>query len=90
MGFDISFSHVCILLRYFPLRKPVPSSFHPKWQLSKVLDLLLSVNFMGNIALQLLILKTLFLIALGSGERVRDIHAMSRHEDLLRFEDHPL
>lgn len=58
--------------------------------LLKVLDLLLSGGFIGNMVLQCLCMKTLFFIALGSGISVSQFHAMSKHRSLLEFEDHHL
>lgn len=49
---------------FFFLSEDVASLFQPKWELPKVLDLLLSVS---NMALQHL-MKTSFLIALRSGK----------------------
>lgn len=47
MGFDIDvyFAFWSRLLRTFSRRKPLASSYQPRWELSKVLDLFLTCWF---------------------------------------------
>ena len=57
-----------------PLRRIVP-----QWSLTKVLELLSSTRFQSEISLKDLCLKTLFLLALASGNRCSELSSLDRH-----------
>ena len=67
--------------------RPVVRRSSPPWDLSIVLDWLASPPFQNltSLSLQLLSWKTAFLVAVTSGRRVGDIHAMSANPELTVF-----
>lgn len=71
---------------YSYAREGVALLIKDEWELSKVLDLLVSESFIGN-KVQKHLVKILFLIALGLGRRLMEIHSVFKYESLLMLED---
>ena len=67
------------IIKSMELEKPVVSKVVPHWDLSLVLDCLKESPFelMSSCSLKCLTQKTVFLIALASGRRRSEIHALS-------------
>ena len=67
--------------------RPALRRISPPWDLSVVLDWLSGRSFLelSSLSLQLLTWKAVFLVAVTSGRRVGDIHAMSADPELTVF-----
>ena len=74
------------LKAFFNLRPCKPPS-RLSWSLDKVLDLALSPRFQSNPSLEDLLMLTAFLLALATGGRLSELHALLRAEDFLSFEE---
>ena len=94
LDFDISASHVLHnLFSRFRHDNPRQRSILPKWDLELVLRSLLKEPFIDSsgssdlgIPLPWFTRKTVFLIALASGARASEVHALSRKPDLFVME----
>ena len=75
------------LIKSMELEKPVVSKVVPHWDLSLVLDCLKESSFepMSSCSLKCLTKKTIFLIALASGRRRSEIHALSASSGSVNF-----
>ena len=80
-GLDLGLdSYISALLRSFRLEDTKRRNPSPPWDLSLVLAVLRSKPFepIGSISMKNLTLKTVFLLALASGKRRSELHALSR------------
>lgn len=75
------------VIRSMELEKPVITRVVPQWDLSLVLDSLKKSPFepMSSCSLKCLTQKTVFLIALASGRRRSEIHALSATSGSVKF-----
>jgi len=75
------------LLRGFYIEKPRSKSLFPQWNLALVLDSLLGVPYepLHRADLKFLTYKCVFLLALATGRRRGDIHALSMNPSCLRW-----
>ena len=75
------------IIRSMELEKPVISRVVPHWDLSLVLDSLKKSPFepMSSCSLKCLTQKTVFLIALASGRRRSELHALSATPGSVKF-----
>ena len=97
LDFDPSSSQVLHnLFARFKRDNPREKSILPKWDLELVLRSLLKEPFTNpegtsdrDIPLPWLTRKTVFLVALASGARASEVHALSRHPDLMVMEELP-
>ena len=78
---------ISALLANFDNERPKCLSLVPKWSLDVVLDFLQSPDLADptNLSIQDLTRKTVFLVAMASAYRVSEIHALSRDETTLRW-----
>ena len=76
------------LIKNFFQERPPSKSLLPSWSLPLVLSKLVESPFepLEKCSLKLLSFKTAFLVALASGHRVGDLHALSIEEGNLRWE----
>lgn len=83
------------LFARFRLENPRQIQILPKWDLELVLRSLLRKPFVDDsgsdraISLQWFTRKTVFLVSLASGARASEVHALSRHPDLISLEEDP-
>lgn len=79
--------HISLLLRNFSLDRPRQKVLFPQWNLGLVLSYLSSTAFepVDQIDFSLLTYKCCFLLALASGRRRSEIHALSISDSCLRF-----
>ena len=79
--------HISLLLRNFSLERPKQTRLVPQWDLGLVLSALNSAPFepAEEVDLRFLAYKCCFLLALASGRRRSEIHALSVSESCLRF-----
>ena len=87
-GRDLSSSpYITNLIKNFAVERPVFKRLVPQWNLALVLNSLIKEPYepLGQISLQNLTFKTVFLLALASGRRRSEIHAFSIEESCLRF-----
>ena len=85
---DFSSDHVLSdIIKSMELEKPVVSKVVPHWDLSLGLDCLKESPFepMSSCSLKCLIQKKVFLIALASGRRRSEIHALSASSGSVNF-----
>ena len=77
------------LFRSFFLKRPPSQSLVPSWSLPAVLRALAEALFepLHNVSLFFLTVKTVFLIAIASGQRCSSIHALSVHLGHLWWEN---
>ncbi|XP_069128666.1 uncharacterized protein [Argopecten irradians] len=75
------------LIRGFSLDRPRVRQLAPQWNLALVLESLKGAPYepLGSVSLKFLTFKTVFLLALASGRRRSDIHALSVHSSCLRW-----
>ena len=75
------------MIRGFGLDRPRVRQLAPQWNLAFVLDSLTKAPYepMCNVSLKFLTLKTVFLIALASGRRRSEVHALSCLPSCLRW-----
>ena len=75
------------MIRHFMLERPPTRKLVPQWSLTLVLRVLREAPFepMGTISLRALTLKTVFLVALASGRRRSEIHALGVSNGLLKL-----
>lgn len=80
--------HLCGLLRSFFLKRPPVSQLVPSWSLPKVLEALGKPPFepMGSSSLHHLTVKTVFLMAIASGQRRSTLHALCLTPGHIRWE----
>ena len=88
--FSVDFSSDPVLsdiIKSMELEKPVVSKVVPHWDLSLVLDCLKESPFelMSSCSLKCLTQKTVFLMALASGRRSNEIHALSASSGSVNF-----
>ena len=78
---------ISLLIRNFSLEKPRQRNLVPQWDLSLVLSALNSSPFepADQVNLKFVSYKCCFLLALASGRRRREIHALSTSSSCLRF-----
>eukprot|EP00057_Strongylocentrotus_purpuratus_P012786 XP_011667260.1 PREDICTED: uncharacterized protein LOC105439689 [Strongylocentrotus purpuratus] len=74
--------HLCGLLRSFFLKRPPVSQLVPSWSLPKVLEALGKPPFepMGSSSLHHLTVKTVFLMAIASGEASKEMKEWTKEE----------
>jgi len=79
-------SDISSLMRNFGIERPPLRKILPAWNLSLVLRVLLKPPFepLATISLKFLTLKTVFLIALASGRRRSELHALRFDNDHFR------
>ena len=70
----------------FNIRPNVPSK-RVLWSLDKVLQLALSSRFQRNPSKEDLFMLTLFLMALATGSRISELHALARSDELIEFSE---
>ena len=77
--------HITELLKFCQNARPRSSNRLPKWDLNLVLTYLNSTKFepMSQASLEAITLKTTFLLALATGKRVSELHALSRQQDYI-------
>ena len=77
------------LFRSFFLKRPPSRSLVPSWSLPAVLRALAKAPFepLHKVSLYFLTVKTVFLIAIASGQRCSSIHALSVEPGHLRWEN---
>ena len=75
------------MIRNFMIEKPPKRVTTPQWSLSLVLRVLQAAPFepMDAISMKALTYKTVFLLALASGRRRSELHALSTEKGLLRL-----
>lgn len=75
------------IIRSMELEKPTPSHIVPQWDLSLVLRVLKEAPFepLSSCKPRELTLKTVFLLALASGRRRSELHALLGSNDAVRF-----
>ena len=78
---------ISLLLRNFSLTRPKQKVLVPQWNLGLVLSYLSSASFepVDKIDLKLLSYKCCFLLALASGRRRSELHALSVADSCMRF-----
>ena len=78
---------ISLLLRNFSLTRPKQKVLVPQWNLGLVLSYLSSASFepVDKIDLKLLSYKCCFLLALASGRRRSELHALSIVDSCMRF-----
>ena len=74
-----------LMKRGFFLQRPPPRQRFIFWSLSKVLAFLRGPEFMNHPDLPHLLQRALFLVAMASGLRASQIHALTRHPSWLVF-----
>ena len=74
--------HITELLKFCQNSRPRASTRLPKWDLSLVLSYLNSDKFepLCQVSLEAITLKTTFLLALATGKRISELHALSRQQ----------
>ena len=77
------------LFRSFFLKRPPSRSLVPSWSLPAVLRVLAEAPFepLQKVSLFFLTVKTVFLLAIASGQRCSSIHALSVEPGHLRWEN---
>ncbi|PJE78335.1 hypothetical protein CI610_02731 [invertebrate metagenome] len=82
-----SSSSLSALIRGFGLDRPRIRQLAPQWNLALVLDSLTRAPYepLESATLKFLTFKVVFLIALASGRRRSEIHALSSHPSCLRW-----
>ena len=80
-------SSLSALIRGFGLDRPRVRQLAPQWNLALVLESLTRAPYepLGSASLKFLTFKAVFLIALASGRRRSEIHALSSHPSCLRW-----
>ena len=89
LGFsiDLCSEPFTLLIKSFFLERPLQPPREPQWCLDKVLDLLKSDRFVVNPCLKDLTMKVVFLIGLGTGVRISELHSLLRGETFIKFDD---
>ena len=90
-GSTVSFSpFLTRLFRSFFLKRPPSRSLVPSWSLPAVLRVLAEAPFepLQKVSLFFLTVKTVFLLAIASGQRCSSIHALSVEPGQPRWEDY--
>ena len=77
--------HITELMKFCQNARPRASVRLPKWDLNLVLTYLNSNKFepMCQVSLEAITLKTTFLLALATGKRVSELHALSRQQNYI-------
>ncbi len=87
-GLDVgAWPNLSALIRRMELERPARRSLTPTWNLSLVLRFLMGPEFepLESASLERLTQKTVFLVALASGRRRSEIHALSVADDCMRW-----
>ena len=75
------------MIKHFMVEKPPIRKLVPQWSLALVLRVLREAPFepMDSISFKALTFKTVFLLALASGRRRSEIHALGVSDGLIKF-----
>ena len=88
--FDTSDEFFTQFIKGLKNRRPARPYRPVMWSLDKVLELLMSEKYCVNPSVELLLKKTIFLVALATGARVSEIHALHRDAKYISFTDEVL